>query len=140
MKLTLQLPEPVGQELLGLPDRDVFVTSVVTKALEDRRRAARNAKPPAPPRTGRRLEPSELRELRAPSPKSRERELAWRSSHREELQARFADQWVVLEGQEIVAASPDAAQAVEQARRQGVALPYVFYVDRHRPGVAQLGL
>lgn len=138
MKVILQLPEPVGRELLRLPDRDAFASLVVAKALEERRRSAESRA--ETPRTGRRLDPSEERALRLPAPRSRDRELAWRRDHQKELQSRFAGQWVVLEGEDVVASSPDAARAVEEARAKGVPVPYVFYVDQTRPGVVQLGL
>ena len=91
MKLTLQLPEPVGQELLNLPDRDAFVSDAVARALKDRRRTER-ARRSSSPRTGRRLDPSEVSELKLPPIKDRERELAWRRSHLDELRSRFAGQ------------------------------------------------
>ena len=142
MKMTIQLPEPVGRELLGLPDREAFVSSAVARALELKRARQRPPVPDGPgrARTGRRLDPSEVRELGLPPLNNREREIAWRHSHRDELQRRFAGQWVVLEGEEIVAHSEDAAQAVEEARGKGIAVPFVFYVDRPRPGVFRLGL
>ncbi len=89
----------------------------------------------------RREAPPEVREHQLPPLNSREREHAWRRSHRELLQGRYADQWVVLEGEEIMAHGGDAAKAVEQARAKGVAAPYVFYVQPPRPpGVVRLGL
>jgi hypothetical protein len=142
MKMTIQLPEPVGRELLALPDREAFVSSAVVKALEVRRARRRPSASGGPgrARAGRRLDPSQERELGLPALNSREREIAWRHLHQEELQRRFAGQWVVLEGEEIVAHSEDAAEAVEDARAKGVAVPFVFYVDRPRPGVFRLGL
>ncbi|MCP3958381.1 MAG: hypothetical protein GY719_11060 [bacterium] len=139
MKLTLQVPESVGRELLRLPDRDTFVSRTVAKALEERRQRARS-EGRGSARIGRRLDPSEERTLRLPRIKNRKREIAWRRSHQQELQSRFEGQWVVLEGEEVVAASQDAARAVEEARAKGIAIPYVFFVDRPRPGVVQLGL
>ena len=70
-----------------------------------------------------------------------EREHAWRRANRELLQTRYVDQWVVLEGEEIVAYGEDAVQVVEDARAKGVAAPYVFYVQPPRPpGVVRIGL
>jgi hypothetical protein len=73
------------------------------------------------------------------SPPRRARELAWRRAHEDELQA-YAGQWVVLEGEEIVAHGEDPASAAEQARSQGVHIPYVFYVEEYRPDVVLIGL
>jgi lactam utilization protein B len=73
------------------------------------------------------------------SPPRRARELAWRCAHEDELQA-YAGQWVVLEGEQIVAHGENPAGAVEQARSQGIRVPYVFYVEEYRPGVVLIGL
>jgi hypothetical protein len=109
MRVTLRLPEPIGEELRKPPDRDAFVSEAVAKALEGRRRAERS-KSTSRPRTGRRLDPAEVSELKLPPITDRNRELAWRRAHQDELQGRFAGQWVVLEGEEVVAASEDAAR------------------------------
>ena len=69
----------------------------------------------------------------------REREDAWCRSHPEVLR-RFAGQWLVLEGEEIVAHGTDPAQLVEKARANGVRIPYVFYVEPLRPDVVRMGL
>lgn len=137
IKMTIQFPEPVGQELLGLPNPDAFVSRAVVRALEEIRRASQAS---MRPRKGRRLEPSEARELHLPEVKNRDCELAWRHSHRDELQRRFAGEWVVLEGEEVVAHSGDAAQAMEQARAKGVVVPFVFYVDSPQPDTVHIGL
>lgn len=70
----------------------------------------------------------------------RHREYEWRRSHQEDLRV-FTDQWVVLEGEEIIAHGTDPVQLVEQARQKGVARPYVFYVEPPRPErVVKIGL
>jgi len=69
----------------------------------------------------------------------RSRELAWRQSNRDDLQA-FAGEWVVLEGEQIIAHGPDPAELVAAARRSGVLVPYVFFVDRQQSDVVKLGL
>ena len=69
----------------------------------------------------------------------RDRELAWRRSHTEELQA-YAGEWVILEGEEIVAHGQSPAQLVEQARAQGIPIPYLFYVEEFQPDVVNIGL
>lgn len=69
----------------------------------------------------------------------RRRELEWRRSHRDLLQT-YAGQWVVLEGEEIVAHGNSMAQIVEEARAQGIRVPYVFYVEESRPDVVHIGL
>lgn len=72
-------------------------------------------------------------------PQHRQREHEWRHSHQEFLLT-FAGQWVVLEGEEIVAHGKDPVRLVELAREKGVEVPYVFYVDPPRPGVVRIGL
>ena len=92
-------------------------------------------------RPRRREEPSEALDHQLPPLSRREREHAWRRSHRELLQGQYADQWVVLEGDEIVAHGRNAVQAAEEARAKGVPVPYVFYVQPPRPpGVVRVGL
>lgn len=77
----------------------------------------------------------------APSPSGprRDRELAWRRSHPDALQA-YAGEWVILEGEEIVAHGRSPAQLVGQARAQGIRIPYVFYVEELQPDVVNIGL
>ena len=69
----------------------------------------------------------------------RQRELEWRRSHGEVLQA-YAGQWVVLEGEEIVAHGNSITRLAEEARSQGIRVPYVFYVEESRPDVVTIGL
>lgn len=73
------------------------------------------------------------------SPPRRARELAWRRAHEDELQA-YAGQWVVLEGEEIIAHGEDPVSVVERARSQGVHVPYVFYVEEYSSDVVLMGL
>lgn len=81
-----------------------------------------------------------MQEHRVPPLSHREREHAWRRSNPELLQGRYAGQWVVLEGEEIMAHGKDAVQAVEEARAKGVPVPYIFYVEPPRPpGVVRMG-
>lgn len=71
----------------------------------------------------------------------RKKEVAWREAQREMLQKRYAGQWVVLEGEEIISHGPDAATVVAEARRQGIHVPYLFKVETDLPpGVSLLGL
>lgn len=54
----------------------------------------------------------------------REIEKAWVKSHIEELTA-FAGEWLVIEGEELVAHNVDFVEAVIEARSRGVQVPYV---------------
>ncbi len=69
----------------------------------------------------------------------RSTELAWRRNNPETL-SRLVGEWVVLEGEEIIAHGDDLSQLVEQARTRGVEVPYVFYVEDTPPDVARIGL
>lgn len=64
-----------------------------------------------------------------PAAGHRTRELEWRRTHREAL-CNFAGQWVVLEGEAIVAHGTDPQQAVIEARAKGIQVPYIFYVGK----------
>ena len=84
-------------------------------------------------------EPGPNTETAVPGQRLRGREDAWCRSHPEILR-RYAGQWLVVEGEKVVAHGDDPAQLVKQARAQGVSIPYVFYVDPPRDGVVRLGL
>ncbi len=71
----------------------------------------------------------------------RSRELVWRKAHTDYLREVFLGQWIVLEGDQIIASSPDPAEVVKTARRRGIRSPYVFRVEgRPRPRTSSLGL
>lgn len=69
----------------------------------------------------------------------RAREIEWRRTHQEELQA-YAGQWVVLEGETIIAYGEDPEKVVAEARTKGVAVPYVFYVEVLGEDIVTIGL
>lgn len=72
--------------------------------------------------------------------KRRQRELRWLQTHREELR-KFAGQWIAIEGEEIVAHGPNAAEVAREARSRGVRVPFIHRVEHERPtGVVYLGL
>lgn len=54
----------------------------------------------------------------------RETEKAWIDSHIEELST-FAGEWLVVEGDQLVAHNADLVDAIKQARARGVQVPYV---------------
>lgn len=58
----------------------------------------------------------------------RQREFEWIRTHADQMR-RLAGQWVVLEGEELVAHGKNAVRVVATARRKGVAVPLVFYVE-----------
>ena len=72
-------------------------------------------------------------------PPRRHRENAWRRRHEAEL-ATYAGQWVVLEGETIIAHGTEPVRLIEQAKGQGVQIPYVFYVEKLPQDVVMMGL
>lgn len=79
------------------------------------------------------------RDLRPVEGGFRSRELEWRRTHKDELR-RFANEWVALEGEEIVAHGKEPVQVVAEARAKGIQTPYVFYVEPRTEDVAMIGL
>lgn len=69
----------------------------------------------------------------------RERELKWRRTHAETLKS-LENQWVVLEGEQIVAHGNDPVQVINEAKSKGVNTPYIFFVEQKSENVARIGL
>lgn len=84
-------------------------------------------------------DPIEQEVRKTPSQVHRGRELEWRRANRDVLQA-FAGQWIVLEGENIIASGADPAQVIEDARARGVQVPYIFCVDVEDEDVVRFGL
>jgi hypothetical protein len=80
-----------------------------------------------------------LRAMRPGASAFRERELEWRQTHREELQV-FANEWVALEGEEIIAHDRDPVRVFDQAKQRGISSPYIFYVESADENVVRIGL
>jgi Family of unknown function (DUF5678) len=80
-----------------------------------------------------------VRPIRPTGSMFRDREVEWRQTHREELQA-FANEWVALEGEELVAHDVDAVRVFEQAKQRGISSPYIFYVEAADENVIRIGL
>jgi uncharacterized protein DUF5678 len=58
----------------------------------------------------------------------RQRELEWIETHTDEMR-RLAGEWVVLEGEDLIAHGKSASRVVASARRKGIKVPFVFYVE-----------
>jgi hypothetical protein len=69
----------------------------------------------------------------------RNRELEWRRTHREILKS-FENEWVVLEGEEIIAHGRNPIEVVGTARSMGIKIPYVFHVDSFSEDISKMGL
>lgn len=73
-------------------------------------------------------------------PTRRDRELEWLRRHQEEIRV-LAGQWVVIEGEAIVAVGRDPLEAVQDARRKGVQVPFVCRIEHERSkDVVNIGL
>jgi len=55
-------------------------------------------------------------------------EWSWRLANRELLERRYSGEWVVLEGEMIISHGRDVGHVLAEARRSGVAVPYLFLV------------
>ena len=83
---------------------------------------------------------SEETDAATSSPKGhRQREQAWRLANKEVLNG-YADQWVVLEGEEIIAHGTEPTELVQVARDRGIQSPYIFFVEPTPSGVVKIGL
>jgi Family of unknown function (DUF5678) len=70
---------------------------------------------------------------------SRQPELEWRRDHWSALRP-YNGQWVALEGERIVAHGRSLTEVVDEARKQGIATPYVFRVEDLTGDVVVMGL
>ena len=69
----------------------------------------------------------------------RDREYEWQIKHPEVFEP-LRGQWVVQEGEEIIAHGTDGASVVAEARSKGIRIPYVFYVHpRLEPDTMLIG-
>ena len=54
---------------------------------------------------------------------------------------RLAGEWVVLEGDQLIAHGKNATRVFTTAKRKGIAVPFVFYVEPPATeGIVQFGL
>jgi hypothetical protein len=73
-----------------------------------------------------------------PSP-FRKQEIEWRRTHAEILKS-FENEWVVLEGEEIIAHGDDPVRVIEEARSKGIRTPYIFFVEPQSEDFVNIGL
>lgn len=69
----------------------------------------------------------------------RNKELEWRRTHAEVLKS-LENEWVVLEGDQVVAHGNDPVQVVNEAKSKGVRTPYIFFVEQKPENVVIMGL
>lgn len=68
----------------------------------------------------------------------RTREMAWRRAHEQEL-GNLVGQWVIVEGDDLIAHGSDPGALVAAARVRGIRVPYVFFVEPFGDDIAKLG-
>ena len=66
-------------------------------------------------------------------------ELEWRRTHRKEL-LQYAGQYVVLEGEKIIAHGPDPRRVLAEAQAKDIPIPYIFFVDDAPEDASRTGL
>jgi hypothetical protein len=74
-----------------------------------------------------------------PPDQFRRRELDWRRTHSDMLRS-LENQWVALEGEQIIAHAINPMEVVSEARTKGVKTPYIFYVESFIENVTKMGL
>jgi len=78
-------------------------------------------------------------EIRSHTSGLREREREWRRTHAEMLK-QYENEWIVLEGETIVAHGCDPTQVIQEARRNNIENPYIFFVEQGDENVVRIGL
>lgn len=75
-----------------------------------------------------------------PGTSRRQRELQWMRSHRQEL-ADLAGEWVVVEGEALVAHGKDLLLVVQEAKAKGIRVPFLQHIESRRSkGTGYIGL
>ena len=64
-------------------------------------------------------------------PSRRQRELEWILASRAQLR-QYAGEWIVVEGQELIAHGRKPEELVREARRRGIRVPFVYRVEEER--------
>ena len=87
--------------------------------------------------------PLPVRRLRAdtrtPVADRRTRELRWRQDNDQVLET-LAGQWLVVEGDELVAHGQDPVALVSAARQRGIRVPFLFFVEPRASDTVKIGL
>jgi hypothetical protein len=80
-----------------------------------------------------------LRAEARPAVERRTRELRWRQNNEQLLEA-LAGQWLVVEGDELIAHGRDPVTLVTAAKRRGIQVPFVFFVEPRTHDTVKIGL
>jgi hypothetical protein len=65
--------------------------------------------------------------------------MEWMNKHPEKLRP-YAGEYVVVEGTRVVAHSPDAEVALRTAKRRGVVIPFILFLEKPDPELIRIGL
>ena len=66
-------------------------------------------------------------------------EMEWMNKHPEKLHP-YAGEYVVVEGTKVIAHSTDAALAIQTAKRRGIRIPFILFLEIPDPNVIRIGL
>lgn len=58
---------------------------------------------------------------------TRQREVLWLERNKDVMK-KFADNWIAIEADELIAASPDFSKVLEETRQRGIRVPFIVYV------------
>jgi hypothetical protein len=106
-----------GWALLSLSDQgSLFILSRIEETHAPRTRGEVEA--PIPVQMQRRL--TSLRQ-----PISRDREMRWLAENRD----RFVGQWVVVEGDRLIASGPNSQEVFQAAKQAGIEIPFLVQVE-----------
>lgn len=65
--------------------------------------------------------------------------MAWREAHEQALRE-LVGQWVIVEGNDLIAHGPDPVPLVVAARARGIRVPYLFFVEPSEQYTVRFGL
>lgn len=66
-------------------------------------------------------------------------EMEWMNKHPEKLRP-YAGEYVVVEGTKVVAHSADVGKAIDTAKRKGIKIPFVLFLEPAKPNTFHVGL
>ena len=66
-------------------------------------------------------------------------ELEWMNKNPDKLRP-YAGEYVIVEGTRLVAHSADAGEAIAAAKRQGIKIPFVLFLEVPKPNTVRIGL
>jgi len=58
---------------------------------------------------------------------TRQREILWLERNKDDIK-KFADNWIAIEADELIAASPEFSKVLEETRQRGIHVPFIVYV------------